>query len=288
MEKEQLHQGLALLRKPVLPLATMVEFFLSTGDFSTAAEIIDQLPAPIETEYANYERPAELLAPYIDQLDWLLAVHNGAELPLPVINEAGERIERSTAAIALANQQILTRELETINSLLCAPCGCSLCCIGPEQGMQQAFFEIPLQAEEKDLFAVRQVATPASGRSRSMDTPPLQVEGTAFYQRETAALIHWQTGWSLILPTDSRCPNLEPENGRCRVYPVRPEVCRRPQIFPYIVEPVLDGEGKVSAQRLRGALLAVVDCPYVQALQEEIAAYAAACELELVLKHNKG
>ena len=38
---------------------------------------------------------------------------------------------------------------------------------------------------------------------------------------------------------------------------------------------------------LRETLLAVIDCPYVQTLQEEIAAYAAACELELVLRENK-
>ena len=40
-------------------------------------------------------------------------------------------------------------------------------------------------------------------------------------------------------------------------------------------------------QVLRQSLLAVVDCPYVRQLQEEIAAYAAACELEMVFRHNK-
>jgi len=41
------------------------------------------------------------------------------------------------------------------------------------------------------------------------------------------------------------------------------------------------------ALRLRQSLLAVVDCPYVRLLQEEIGAYAAACELEMIFRHNK-
>ena len=67
------------------------------------------------------------------------------------------------------------------------------------------------------------------------------------------------------------------------MYLIRPQVCRRPQIFSYILE----NTDQTDQYRLRGSLLAVTDCPYVQVLQEEIAAYAAACELELVLKGNK-
>ena len=39
--------------------------------------------------------------------------------------------------------------------------------------------------------------------------------------------------------------------------------------------------------RIRQSLLAVVDCPYVQELQDEIVEYAAASELHLLLKQNK-
>jgi hypothetical protein len=52
-----------------------------------------------------------------------------------------------------------------------------------------------------------------------------------------------------------------------------------------VVEPV--EEAQPPAFRLRQTLLAVVDCPYVQLLQDEIAAYAAACELEMLFRHNK-
>jgi hypothetical protein len=54
------------------------------------------------------------------------------------------------------------------------------------------------------------------------------------------------------------------------------------------LEPVTGEDGEIIAQRLRRTLLAIIDCPYVEVLQEEIAAYAAACELNLVIKRNKG
>ncbi len=41
------------------------------------------------------------------------------------------------------------------------------------------------------------------------------------------------------------------------------------------------------AYRLRQTLLAVVDCPYVRELQDDIARYAAAGELHLAWKENK-
>ena len=38
---------------------------------------------------------------------------------------------------------------------------------------------------------------------------------------------------------------------------------------------------------IRRSLLAVLDCPYVRLLQDEIATFAAASELDLVFRHNK-
>lgn len=150
--------------------------------------------------------------------------------------------------------------------------------------MHQAFFEIPLIQEEWRHFLVEQIYDTDSQAKQADDEMPLLVAGVPFYACSQPRLIHWQQGWSLILPKESRCPNLE-DTGRCTVYPERPQVCRRPQIFPYIVEPiVLQGQ---AVFRLRQSLLGVMDCPYVQALQDEIAAYAAACELEIVFRHNK-
>ena len=88
------------------------------------------------------------------------------------------------------------------------------------------------------------------------------------------------------MPKSSHCPNLEAEQGRCLIYANRPEVCRRPQIFPYILEKET-GSGPQPVYRLRNSLLAVVDCPYVSMLKDEIAAYGAACELDVIFTRNK-
>jgi|GEM_PF-341120 len=285
IEQEALTAGLGVLRQPVLPLVGIVQFLYLTGDFATVAEVIAQLPEDIETGYTVYRDAAADLAPYLDLLQPLVDLKAGRPPQERVIAPDGQPMDAMTATTALISQRILTRELERINSLLCAPCGCTLCCVGPEAGMAQRYFEIPLQAEEVGLFALARIETEAPRACRVDDEPPLQVNGRDFFDRTDPVLIRWQPGWSLILSTASRCPHLE-LSGRCRVYPDRPQVCRRPQIFPYVVEPVA-AQGQ-PAFRLRQTLLAVVDCPYVRRLQEEIGAYAAACELEMVFRHNKG
>jgi Fe-S-cluster containining protein len=284
VEKEALQEGLALLRQPVLPLVSILQFVYLTGDFASVAAVIAELPAEIETGYARYPDAAAILAPYHDLLQPLTDLKHGRPLPERVIDSDGHPLDAMSATTALVTQSILARELERINSLLCAPCGCTLCCVGPAQEMTQAWFEIPLQPDETAVFPLERIDSSASRSRRVGDDPPLQVEGRDFYYRTEPVLIRWQPGWSLILPKASRCPNLE-TSGRCRVYTDRPQVCRRPQIFPYVVEPVED-QGQ-PALRLRQSLLAVVDCPYVRLLQEEISAYAAACELEMIFRHNK-
>ncbi|MCI5127672.1 MAG: hypothetical protein D3907_04035, partial [Candidatus Electrothrix sp. AUS3] len=49
----------------------------------------------------------------------------------------------------------------------------------------------------------------------------------------------------------------------------------------------MESMGQRRKYRIRNSLLAVTDCPYVQLLQDEIAAYAAASELQCILKANK-
>ena len=284
VEKEALTAGLALLRQPVLPLVGIVQFVYLTGDFATVEEVLGQLPEDIETGHALYRDATSLLAPYADLLQPLVALKAGKPLPDRVVDPAGTPVDAMTATLALVSQRILTRELERINSLLCAPCDCTLCCVGPEAEMAQAYFEIPLQPGEIDFFPLERIDSPESQSHRVDDEPPLQAESRDFFDRPDSALIHWRSGWSLILPKASQCPNLE-ASGRCRVYPDRPQVCRRPQLFPYVVEPI-DDQGH-AAFRLRQTLLAVVDCPYVRLLQDEINAYAAACELEMIFRHNK-
>ena len=282
MEKEDFQAGLALLGQPALPLVSMVQFLYLTGPFATVAEVVDEMPEPIETGYALYEHPRDLLRSHLAHLTLLENLKTGEEIQEQVVDESGELLDSMSAVTALVSQRIMEDELEPINSALCGPCGCTLCCIGPDSAMSQEFFEIPLQDEEADLFSTDRHDNPDSRSCRAMDDEVLQLDGAPFYKRPAPELFHWQNGWSLILPRESSCPGLE-ESGRCRVYSARPQVCRKPQIFSYVLEET----GQPDQYRLRSSLLAVIDCPYVQVLQDEIAAYAAACELELVLKGNK-
>jgi len=282
VEKEDLQEGIALLGQPVQPLVSMVQFLYLTGPFDRVEEVIDEMPEPIETGYALYENPRALLRSHLEHLRMLEGLKSGEEIEHKVVNESGEPVDDMMARASLVSQRIMEDELEAINSVLCGPCGCTLCCTGPNKTMNQEFFEIPLTAEEKELFSVTRHDSADCRSRRALDDEVLQVAGVPFYKLQDPGLFHWQNGWSLILPRESSCPGLE-ENGRCRVYLTRPQVCRRPQIFSYILEKT----DKPDQFRLRNSLLAVTDCPYVQVLREEIAAYAAACEMELVLKGNK-
>ena len=282
VEKEDFKAGRALLGQPALPLVSIVQFLYLTGDFATVAEVIDEMPEPIETGYALYEHPQELLRRHLQHLELLENLKNGEAVQEQIVDETGKALDAMTAITALVSQRIMEDELETINSALCSPCGCTLCCVGPDQDMQQEFFEIPLQDVETDLFPHARHDDDDSRSSLAMNDTPMLQDGKPFYNRSDPTLIHWQNGWSLILPRDSSCPGLA-EDGRCRVYINRPRVCRKPQIFSYILEPA-DEENQYC---LRSSLLAITDCPYVQALQDEISAYAAASELEIIFKGNK-
>ncbi len=286
-KKEQVQQlDIDLLRFPALPLFSMVQFFFLTGSFTKVSEIIKEMPAPIETGYTTYEQPGEILRKHNQSIQMLESIKNETENNFIVVNPDGSQLDHMTATMAMVQQQILTDELEEINSRLCTPCGCILCCIGPSIDMEQRFFEIPLQDDEIKLFPVPYHDNEDTRQQLAMAEAPLLIDDKPFYERKTPALFHWQNGWSLIMPTNTNCPNLEDYSGRCRVYSKRPQVCRRPQIFPYVIE-ALELTGTKPVYRLRQALLAILDCPYVSTLKDQIAAYGAACELEVIFKHNK-
>ena len=305
VKKEDFQDGMELLKQPVLPLVSMVQFLYQlSGPEAKIEDIIAEITEPIDTAYTVYTEPDKLLRRYLDQLQLLEKLgtvgpdQQPDELGAEVVDESGQPVDPVTACTALINQRIVEAELEEINSRLCAPCNCTLCCVGPEKGMEQEFFEIPLQASEAELFALPRYDTPESRSRLALDAAPddgvLQIDGRPFYHgadadqcgTRTPEMVHWRNGWSMILPKDASCPALE-QNGRCTVYRQRPRVCRRPQIFGYLLEP-LEPMGQSRKYMMRNSLLAVTDCPYVQFLQEEIAAYAAACELDCLLKANKG
>lgn len=284
MPEEKCAAGVRLLGQPVMPLVSILQFLYLTGPFATVAEVIAELPEPIATDRTVYDQPRALLSAYLEILTGLEQLKQGNGPPPAVVDEAGRPVDPMTAATALLQQQVLAVELERINSLLCGPCGCTLCCTGPEADMTQEFFEIPLAPQELDLFPIPRHDSDASRGRRAKDEEELTIEGVPFYRLAGPRLVHWGNGWSMILPRQAGCPGLDPASGQCRIYAGRPQVCRRPQLFPYVVEPLDEGS---ETCRLRQSLLAITDCPYVRDLRDEIADYAAASGLNLVLARNK-
>lgn len=289
---KQCDPGLERLRQPILPLVRLVGMLYLTGPFETISSLLPELNEPVETAGLIYEEPGEILRNYQeDMLPFERMKH-----PQPgsriILDEEQNGVDSFTAVDNWVSQNILARELEAINSLLCGPCGCNLCCIGPAKEMSQDFFEIPLQDKEIQLFSLRQEDSAQSRSSSANNKEPLQVRGEPFYSHKET-LIHWKSGWSLILSRDSHCPHLDINKGGCRIYPNRPDVCRRPQIFPYMLErepgadQVIEGK-KLPAFIIRKKLLAIWDCPYVKQFQDEIGRYADLCDLEPVFKENKG
>ncbi len=291
-DKAKFTAGSKLLSCSLLPLVRLVYLLYLTGPFIRIEEVLEQLHEPLDTAGIHYPDPGRLLAPHLEALRTFEEIkHPGEKGAAPVIiNDQGQPLPTMEAVELRVNQAVLEHELEEINSLLCGPCGCSLCCTGPAPGMKQLFFEIPLQHQEVALMGLEVIDTPASREVDSSTEPPLKHQGTAFY-RGSAAIYHWRSGWSMILPRNSRCPQLA-QGGGCRIYPQRPKVCRRPQIFAYILEDqnAAQCQGEVSTEpvyRARNKLLAVWDCPYVRSLQDEIVHFAESGDLEPIFRSNK-
>lgn len=296
--------GIWMLKRPILPVVRMVQFLYLTGPFRNVAPILDELNEPIETEAAKYENPAELLKPYLPVMENFEVLKHKQHRLLPslpaIVDEQLRPLGRIAAVQLWTSQQVLTMELERINSLLCGSCHCVICCIGPDHGltpgstkkMKQHFFEIPLTEKETDLFDLARVDDARSRKRSANSEPPLTRDNKPFYETGPA-LYHWRDGWSLILPRHGACPHLDTEKGACRIYSQRPEVCRRPQIFPYALEKRTasgrhDGGLEEPVFVAREKLLAVWDCPYVRAHKGKVAAYAEMCGLEPVFMENKG
>jgi len=295
---------LGLLKQPVLPLVNMVEFLYLTGPFKKINEVLNRLTKPVELEGVKFNKPQHVLKPYETVLQEFEVVKGEKKLssPLPfIVDEKQKPVAKRQALELWIKQHILSKELEKINSTLCGPCGCVLCCTGPNSKfdalsgfkgkMKQEFFEIPLGDSETDIFSIARIDTEDSRSLTAQSNPPLQLDQKPFYKNETA-LYHWQNGWSLILPEGSICSQLSQDTKRCRVYEKRPDVCRKPQIFPYVLEKTADtakrSDGEfIPVYMARNKVLAVWDCPYVRKYQDEIGGYTEMSGLEPIFKKSK-
>ncbi|MFC1523574.1 YkgJ family cysteine cluster protein [Thermodesulfobacteriota bacterium] len=283
-------QGIIMLRHPVIPLVKILQLLYLTGPHLKISDLLDEFQEPFETGGATYDNPGRILKSYLPDLDILEFMKNNDPLPWTILNEEYEQVDRLESIGLMVTHRVLTRELETINSLLCGPCNCALCCIGPDEKMLQDFFEIPLMEQETAFFNLPKISTKDSTSQSPNSEPPLDIDGQPFYH-SSPAVYKWESGWSLILPRQSSCPQLG-HNNACLIYPDRPMTCRRPQIFAYALEPHPDINNQVEGLIIpsyiaRNKILAIWDCPYVREFKQKIAEYAEMSELEPVFKTNK-
>lgn len=289
MKTPHIHAGLERLAKPAWPLIRLVQFLFLTGPFSAVSEVVAELNEPIETS-VRYEEPAKTLTSYLDLLGEFERLKAPAPASYAILDGSGNPLPQMEAIELWVAQQVVVRELDAINSLLCGPCRCTRCCIGPCHELRQLFFEIPLAPTETDLFPLPKIDTPETRQLTSNSEPPLQVEGRPFYD-QGAAIYRWRSGWSMILPRNATCPHLLPSPA-CAIYSARPEVCHRPPIFAYVIDRADEAAGatrcsSVPAFRPQRKILAIWDCPCIKRFQHEIAAYAQLCELEPIFMENK-
>ncbi len=290
----------AMLEQPAWPLCNMAVMLFLAGPYQHIEELAADLPDELEISSITYHAAANSLTANIKHLKIFetikepsLPAQQSEALPHlldpPGLNtsdatvtmpETGNDADVFEAALARAKHRIIDQELEEINSALCGPCGCTLCCTGPSEDASQEFFEIPLFPEETERFDLEIIDTEKTRATTPYADNPLLQDKTPFFQRGPA-IYRWQTGWSMILTRGSRCPALS-SSGACSIYTKRPVVCRKPQIFSAILQP--EQGGKLA---FRNRLLAVTDCPYVRALDRQITSYAALCEADLLLKANK-
>jgi len=278
-------------------MAIMLYF---TGPYSRFSQLLKDMPDELEIASITYREPAKILTNYIDLLNifenFKTDNHNNHDIKpdagrnhedentsneeIVVLSESGEKMDGFEAATVRAKHNIIDRELETINSLLCSPCGCTLCCTGPDMAADQEFFEIPLLDNEKSLFDLPVIDSEKSRKTDPYAEIPLKVKERPFYLNPSG-MYRWSHGWSMILTRGSSCPALSSQ-GTCAIYPNRPEVCRKPQIFAVILE-----RKKDKTYILKNNVLAIWDCPYVRQLKDEITRYAAFNETDVVFRENK-
>jgi len=275
------------LKNPIWPLCRLTLMLYLTSPYNEVNQILCELPEVVELENITYHDSKDILIPYLKELSYIEVIKqekSSANSLIPrITSEDGKAVDLLEAVIHLIQQKVIEKELEPINSYLCKPMGCRLCCVGPEKDALQDFFEIPLSDEELCLFDLDIVETDVSIEKTPYDENSLIVDDKPFYLHPPK-IYRWSYGYSLILPKNTKCPNLDTQ-GRCIIYEKRPQVCRKPQIFSKVID--RDIKEKDSPYQLRRSILAITDCPYVLAIKDEIIYYADKNDLDCVFMKNK-
>ena len=122
VKKKYRQDGMALLKQPVLPLVSMVQFLYQlSGPEAKIEDIIAEMTEPIDTAYTVYTEPDKLLRRYLDQLQLLEKLgtvgtdQQPDELGAEVVDESGQPVDAVTACTALINQRIVEAEFGGIN-----------------------------------------------------------------------------------------------------------------------------------------------------------------------------
>lgn len=275
------------IKRPLWPLFELASRLYLISPYDDMEGLARELPDHFDVSGITYDNPSALIGLIPGVFDRLILIKRRRDdISLPDIkNEDGESLSPFDAMISLTKQKVLEYELEVINSVLCGPCGCTLCCTGPDLSARQEFFEIPLLDKELSLFKLPVVDIHDSHAKTAYSEPELEIGGVPFYKRP-AAIYHWSNGYSLILPRMTRCPHLD-GSGACGIYSKRPMVCKKPQIFPLVIEKLSGPQDAEERYVRRDTLLAIWDCPYVKRLKDEIIAYAGHCNLTCIFKENK-
>ncbi len=270
-----------------------------TGPYKRIEELLPDMPDELEVASITYHTPAKILTNFLKFLKIFETIKhpelqdnkeknlfsnskgnkNNALADITVMTN-GEEADPFDAATARAKHNIIDTELESINSLLCTPCKCTLCCTGPSKNAKQDFFEIPLSSDEAKLFKLPVHDSDESKKTDAYAENSLKINGKPFYSLPPA-LYHWKNGWSMILTRESSCPALS-SKGACTIYSSRPRVCRKPQVFAAILE-----HQQADTYTFKNSLVAVWDCPYVRELKQLITDYAAHNETDIIFRENK-
>ncbi len=302
---QDLHPGVDLLRRPLVPLTFLVSSLFFTAKLPSIDAAVTRLKENITLDGVFYDNPQAILKDYLEVLAPYEQFKKGGLKTRNrlVVDSDKKTLEIFAGTVLEIKQEMMRRELGRINSALCGQYNCTICCQGPLEKEENQLFELALSEEEVSLFALPRINTELTRSTDAFAEPPLMVDGQPFYVMDPA-LYCWRQGWGLILTRGSFCPNLNKGTGRCTTYKKRPQVCHLPQIFPVVLEKVFDPEGvrliastnnvniddltdKDNYYVAQEKILAVWDCPYVREYKDEIIRFAELSSLEPVFRMNK-